>query len=77
VTTELNPQHPLVQQALPGYGSGYEGLPVDEDEEYEYDEDDEYDYEDDDSFEDDGEAAVAAEQPAEVEHQQYIGADRR
>src|SRR5215217_1973728 len=49
VTTELNPQHPLVQQALPGYGSGYDGLPVDEDGEFEYDEDD-YDYEDDEEF---------------------------
>ncbi|MGH2557959.1 MAG: NYN domain-containing protein [Thermomicrobiales bacterium] len=34
VTTELNPDHPLVQQALPGYGRN--GLPVDdEDEEFE------------------------------------------
>jgi uncharacterized LabA/DUF88 family protein len=81
VTTELNPQHPLVQQSLPGYGSGYEGLPVDEDEEYEYDDDD-YDYDDDDAFEDEAEVAevaVAAEvdDEAEVEEQQYIAADSR
>jgi uncharacterized LabA/DUF88 family protein len=79
VTTELNPQHPLVQQSLPGYGSGYEGLPVDEDEEYEYDEDD-YDYDDDDAFEDDDvdqvEQAEVVEE-ADVEEQQYIAADSR
>jgi hypothetical protein len=77
VTTELNPGHPLVQQALPGYGSGYEGLPVDEDEEYEYDdEDDEYDYDDDEAFDDtvtqDGAVAEAS-----VEDEQYIAVDRR
>lgn len=32
VTTELNPDNPLVQQALPGYGNG--GLPIEDDEEY-------------------------------------------
>ncbi len=51
VTTELNPTHPLVQQALPGYRAGYEGLPQDEDdfdEEYE----DEYAPEDEDEPED-------------------------
>ncbi|MCC6790788.1 MAG: NYN domain-containing protein [Thermomicrobiales bacterium] len=78
VTTELNPQHPLVQQALPGYGSGYEGLPVDEDEEYEYDEDDEYEYDDDDAFEDDeGEQdGVAAEVETDGVSPQFIAADR-
>jgi uncharacterized LabA/DUF88 family protein len=71
VTTELNPQHPLVQQALPGYGSGYEGLPVDEDEEYEYDDEDDYDdYDDDEAFVDTSDDEV--EQDAQVGHPQYI-----
>jgi hypothetical protein len=50
VTTELNPNHPLIQQALPGYrNDAYDGLPV---EEGEYEEDE---YEDayDDEYEDD------------------------
>jgi uncharacterized LabA/DUF88 family protein len=68
VTTELNPQHPLVLQALPGYGSGYEGLPIDEDEEYEY-EDDDYDYDDDEAFEDDVVDQLDADVPGE---QQYM-----
>lgn len=56
VTTELNPNHPLVQQALPGYqNDAYAGLPQ-EDGEYdeyedeyddEYDDDEEYDEEED------------------------------
>src|SRR5215211_2674479 len=66
VTTELNPLHPLVQQALPGYGSGYEGLPVDEDGEFEYDEDD-YDYEDDEEFDEE-----LDQQDAEVQDEQFI-----
>ena len=66
VTTELNPQHPLVQQALPGYGSGYDGLPVDEDGEFEYDEDD-YDYEDDEEFDEE-----LDQQDAEVQDEQFI-----
>src|SRR5215211_5419932 len=71
VTTELNPQHPLVQQALPGYGSGYEGLPVDEDEEYEYDDEDEYDdYDDDQAFVDESDDEV--EQDTQVGHEQTI-----
>src|SRR5829696_3651478 len=71
VTTELNPQHPLVQQALPGYGSGYEGLPVDEDEEYEYDDEDEYDdYDDDEAFVDESDDEV--EQDTQVGHEQSI-----
>lgn len=67
VTTELNPQHPLVQQALPGYASGYEGLPVDDD--FEEDYDDEYDdeFEDDEDFEDE-----TVEQPGNT----YVAADR-
>jgi uncharacterized LabA/DUF88 family protein len=77
VTTELNPGHPLVQQAMPGYGSGYEGLPVDEDEEYEYDEeDDEYDYDDDEAF-DDSVTQDEAVAEAGVEDEQYIAVDRR
>ncbi len=57
VTTELNPAHPLVQEALPGYRRpAYDGLPQDEEEEYE---DEEYaaDYEDeeDEEAEADGE----------------------
>lgn len=79
VTTELNPQHPLVQQALPGYGTGYEGLPVDEDEEYEYDDDEEYDdYDDDDDDAFDDEVVDQDEQDDQfaqdgpVEEQQYI-----
>jgi uncharacterized LabA/DUF88 family protein len=77
VTTELNPGHPLVQQAMPGYGSGYEGLPVDEDEEYEYDEeDDEYDYDDDEAF-DDSVTQDEAVAEAGVEEEQYIAVDRR
>jgi uncharacterized LabA/DUF88 family protein len=68
VTTELNPQHPLVQQALPGYGSGYEGIPVDEDDEYDYEEDD-YEYDDDDTFEDDDVEQVDAEVQ---EERQYV-----
>jgi uncharacterized LabA/DUF88 family protein len=77
VTTELNPGHPLVQQALPGYGSGYEGLPVDEDEEYEYDEDEEYDYDDDEAFEDEIEQEESDEQESEAVDEQYIAADSR
>ena len=54
VTTELNPNHPLVQEALPGYRRpAYDGLPQDEeeyddeyDEEEEYEADAEYDEED-------------------------------
>jgi uncharacterized LabA/DUF88 family protein len=58
VTTELNPTHPLVQQALPGYqNEAFVGLPVEDDEfeDDEYDEayDDEYD--DDEDFEDEAE----------------------
>jgi uncharacterized LabA/DUF88 family protein len=83
VTTELNAAHPLVKQALPGYSSGYDGLPQDDDE---YDEDEyddeyegEYDESDDeyeeDGYEDDqGDGAAAA--PAGVEEQDYIPVER-
>jgi uncharacterized LabA/DUF88 family protein len=68
VTTELNPAHPLVQQALPGYASGYDGLPADEDE-YE----DEYDEE----YEDEYDEEELEETPVDgVEEKQYIAADR-
>jgi uncharacterized LabA/DUF88 family protein len=68
VTTELNPRHPLVQQALPGYvgTSGIDGLPVDD----EFDEySDEYDdYEDDEDF-------VDGNTIDEVPGGQYVPAD--
>jgi hypothetical protein len=54
VTTELNPNHPLVQQALPGYtNEAYANQPVEE--EYEDDEYEEGEYEDEyeDEFEED------------------------
>ncbi|MGH2535342.1 MAG: NYN domain-containing protein [Thermomicrobiales bacterium] len=52
VTTELNPDHPLVQQALPGYKRN--GLPVDDDEEeFEDDFDDEAYADEDDEAEGD------------------------
>jgi uncharacterized LabA/DUF88 family protein len=53
VTTELNPNHPLVQQAIPGYrNSAYDGLPRDEDlEDYEEEEEFEGDEEDEETFE--------------------------
>lgn len=76
VTTELNPQHPLVQQSLPGYGTGYEGLPVDEDDEYEYDEDDDYDYDDDDAFEDDESEQGGADAEVDAVDPQFIAVDR-
>lgn len=60
VTTELNPAHPLVQQALPGYVSAFPGVPIDEDGEYdEYDEDDYDDDYDDDDYDDE----IGAEEP--------------
>ncbi len=49
VTTELNPNHPLVQEALPGYRrTAYDGLPQDADEEYD---EEEYEAEYDDELE--------------------------
>ena len=55
VTTEINPAHPLVQEALPGYRRPtIEGLPQDDEDEYEDEYDDEYDDElEDDEYEDD------------------------
>jgi uncharacterized LabA/DUF88 family protein len=57
VTTELNPNHPLVMETLPGYRrTAWEGLPVDDEDEDEYnsDYDDEYDDSVDDESVDDG-----------------------
>ena len=65
VTTELNPSHPLVQQALPGYqNDAYDGLPRDEEE---YDEDDEGEYEEgyEDEYEDDEEFEEGDEEAEE------------
>ena len=51
VTTELNLNHPLVLEALPDYQrNGWEGLPADDEDEYDsdgYDSDDDGDYDDD------------------------------
>jgi uncharacterized LabA/DUF88 family protein len=54
VTTELNPEHPLVQEALPGYGDGIVREPGTELEFDEYDEemDELYNEEYDETFED-------------------------
>lgn len=71
VTTELNPTHPLVQQALPGYGTGYEGLPADDEDEY--DEDGEYDDEYEDEYDDEEYADTEAET---AEQEQYVASDR-
>ncbi|MDP9366366.1 MAG: NYN domain-containing protein [Chloroflexota bacterium] len=52
VTTELNPAHPLVQEALPDYGrAAYDGLPQDDEEEYEDEYGDDQDEEEDDEYE--------------------------
>jgi uncharacterized LabA/DUF88 family protein len=53
VTTELNAAHPLVQEALPGYGRQLAGLPVDDEDEDDYEYDDDYDDEDDEAYSDD------------------------
>ncbi len=67
VTTELNPAHPLVQEALPGYRRAlYDGLPQDEDEE-EYDEDEEYE-DDDEEYE----ADADYEDEDEDEETEYV-----
>ncbi len=69
VTTELNPQHPLVQQSLPGYAGGFDGLPVDDDEYGEYaDEYDEYE---------DGEEFAGEEVTEGVEDGQYLPVETR
>jgi uncharacterized LabA/DUF88 family protein len=73
VTTELNPVHPLVQEALPGYKRPVDltdddlgpvdiGLPEDEDEDLdEYEEDEHFEAEDE-GFEEDEEAAEDGEE---------------
>jgi uncharacterized LabA/DUF88 family protein len=73
VTTEINPAHPLVQEALPGYkrpvdleddqiGGVAVGLPEDEDEDLdEYEDDEQYEAEDE-GFEEDEEAVGEGEE---------------
>jgi uncharacterized LabA/DUF88 family protein len=64
VTTELNPNHPLVQQALPGYqNDAYDGLPRDDEE---YEDDEEYDEAYDDEYEE-GEEYEETEEEVEEE----------
>jgi uncharacterized LabA/DUF88 family protein len=71
VTTELNAQHPLVQQSLPGYVGAFEGVPIDDDEYGEYG--DEYDEEyDEDEFADEGD-----ETADELQDGQYIPIETR
>jgi uncharacterized LabA/DUF88 family protein len=74
VTTELNPAHPLVQEALPGYRRPIDGLPQDDEDEYddEYDDEldedeseDEYDDELDDEYEDEVEDEEGEEDEAD------------
>jgi uncharacterized LabA/DUF88 family protein len=69
VTTELNPNHPLVQQAIPGYqNDAYDGLPRDEDE---FEDDEEYEDEEgyEDEFEDDEEYEEGAERGEEIDEE--------
>jgi uncharacterized LabA/DUF88 family protein len=70
VTTELNPNHPLVQQALPGYrNDAYDGLPHDEED---YDEEDEEEY--DENYEDEyDDEDYDEESDDEVEDEDNIG----
>ncbi len=72
VTTELNPNHPLVQQALPGYrNDAYDGLPRDDEE---FEEDEEYDDSYDDEYEDDEEYEEGDEETEdEVEVEDNLG----
>ena len=71
VTTELNPVHPLVQEALPGYRRAlYDGLPQDEEEE-EYDEDEEYE-DDEEEYEADADADYDDEDEDEDEETEYV-----
>ncbi len=58
VTTELNPDHPLVIQALPEYGGEYTGETGVDDDEFEFDDefdDDDIELEDEGEFDDAGE----------------------
>jgi uncharacterized LabA/DUF88 family protein len=73
VTTELNPDHPLVQQALPGYGRN--GLPVDDEE----DEFEEYEAElEGEEFEDDyDDEAYAGDEADEDEDDELEDEDNR
>ncbi|MEA2511464.1 MAG: hypothetical protein QOF01_5245 [Thermomicrobiales bacterium] len=70
VTTELNPGHPLVQQALPGYqNDAYDGLPRDDEE---YEDDEEYDETYDDEYEDDEEYDESEEEEV-IEDEDNLG----
>src|SRR5579884_1410943 len=65
VTTELNPRHPLVQEALPGYGQAEGEDDLSEDDDFEDEFEDEFDEEMDDVADDDaddGDGATAAHQ---------------
>lgn len=69
VTTELNPNHPLVQQALPGYrNDAYDGLPRDD----EYEDDEEYEEGDEDEDEDE-EYEEGDEELEEDEEEDNVG----
>ena len=59
VTTEINPAHPLVQEAMPGYRRPtIDGLPQDEEDEYDDEYEDEYE---DDEYEEDDEYVAEGE----------------
>ena len=85
VTTELNPAHPLVQDALPGYGRkpAIEGLPQDDDEYDDYDEDEEEPDleavadEDDEPYEDDDPADLDGDYADDYEDEDEEEEDNR
>jgi len=82
VTTELNPVHPLVQEALPGYQGTAAGFPPAGDEADGYEDDDEYDdtYEAEDETReegDEGEADYAFDDEAEDEDEEIDPDDNR
>jgi uncharacterized LabA/DUF88 family protein len=71
VTTELNPNHPLVQQALPGYrNDAYDGLPQ---EDGEYEDDEEYEDSYDEEYEEDEDYDEAEETEDDIEDEDNIG----
>ena len=59
ITTELNPSHALVQEAIPGFGGEYDGLPLDDEE---YDSEDEYEDDEDGEYEDEYETEEGDEE---------------